>query len=164
MKPGKFTHAIAVLLSSISSIFAHGAASNAEPAKTKFSKKSEKPADDRRFDVSSIAFTSGQLATDRHQPGQRYPWKTEIVTTVFWIGEKPGGNNPVPNRVSSWDKQWAKNYGGIDEPDPTHRSNYIPVSFTPRLNPFYCALPYNDKAREGHRPEAPRVVPWFREA
>src|SRR5205814_441629 len=38
-----------------------------------------------------------------------------------------------------------------------------PVNFTPRLNPFYCALPYNDKAKEGHRPEAPRVVPWFNE-
>ena len=98
------------------------------------------------------------------QPGQRYPWKSNIVTTVFWIGEKPSDNNPVPNRASSWDKQWTKNYGGMDDPDPAHRSNYIPVKFTPGLNPFYCALPYNDKAREGHRPEAPRVVPWFKEA
>ena len=37
------------------------------------------------------------------EPGQRYPWKSNIVTTIFWIGEKPSGNNPVPNRVSSWD-------------------------------------------------------------
>jgi len=164
MKLGKFTHAIAVLLSSISSLFAYGAASKAEPAKTKFSKKSEKPADDRVFDVSSIAFAPGQLAANRTVPGQRYPWKTDIVTTVFWIGEKPSGNNPVPNRVSSWDKEWTKNYGGMDDPDSARRSNYIPVKFTPRLNPFYCALPYNDKAREGHRPEASRVVPWFNEA
>ncbi len=40
----------------------------------------------------------------------------------------------------------------------------IPVKFTPRQNPFYCALPYNDKSANGHRPEAPRVVPWFKEA
>jgi hypothetical protein len=52
----------------------------------------------------------------------------------------------------------------VDDPAPAHRSNYIPVKFAPRLNPFYCALPYNDKAKEGHRPEAPRVVPWFKEA
>jgi len=162
MKIGKFTHAIAVLLSSISSVFAHDADSNAEPAKTKFSKKSEKTADDRVFDISSIAFAPKLLAGDH--PGQRYPWKNEIVTTVFWIGEKPGGNNPVPNRVSSWDNQWAKNYGGTDDPDSAHRSNYIPANFTPGLNPFYCALPYNDKAKDGHRPEAPRVVPWFRDA
>ena len=69
----------------------------------------------------------------------------------------------MPNRTSAWDKQWTKNYGGFDDPNPAHRSNYIPVKFTPRQNPFYCALPYNDKARTGHRPEAPRVVPWFKE-
>ncbi len=162
MKPGKFTRTIAVILSSITSLFAHGAASKAEPAKTKFSKKSQKSADDRVVDVSSIAFTPGQLARNPIDPGQRFPWKSQIVTTVFWIGEKPAPNNPVPNRVSSWDKEWTKNYGGVDDPNSANRSNYVPAKFTPRLNPFYCALPYNDKAREGHRPEAPRVVPWFK--
>src|SRR6476620_1305897 len=98
MKPGKFTHAIAVLLSSISSLVAHSATSKAEPAKAKFSKKSEKAADDRVLDVSSLAFTPGQLAAERLEPGQRYPWKSNIVTTIFWIGEQPSDNNPVPNR------------------------------------------------------------------
>src|SRR6266446_1315777 len=98
------------------------------------------------------------------RPSERYPWKGSIVTTIFWIGEQPGGKNLVPNRTSAWDKQWTKNYGGFDDPNPAHRSNYIPKRFTPRQNPFYCALPYNDKARNGHRPEAPRVVPWFKEA
>jgi hypothetical protein len=163
MKPGKFTHAIAVLLSSVASLFAHGGASKAEPAKTKFSKKSEKTAEDRVLDFSSLAFTPGQLAAE-FQPGQRYPWKSNIVTTIFWIGEKPSANNPVPNRASSWDTEWTKNYGGTDDPNPANRSNYMPVKFTPGQNPFYCALPYNDKAKEGHRPEAPSVVPWFKEA
>jgi hypothetical protein len=164
MKPGKFTHTIAVILSSITSLFAHGTASKAEPEKTKFSKKSQRSADDRVLDATLVAFTPGLLARNRPGPGQRFPWKSQIVTTVFWIGEQPSGNNLVPNRTSSWDKQWTKNYGGFDDPNPAHRSNYIPVKFTPRQNPFYCALPYNDKAREGHRPEAPRVVPWFNEA
>ena len=31
---------------------------------------------------------------------QRYPWKMNIVTTVFWVGEEAGGNNPVPNYKS----------------------------------------------------------------
>ena len=93
-----------------------------------------------------------------------YPWKTKIVTTVFWIGEQPGGNNLIPNRTSAWDKQWAKSYGGFDDPNPANRRSCLPVKFTPRQNPFYCALPYNDKAHTGHRPEAPRVVPWFQEA
>jgi len=163
MKPGKFTHTIAVILSSITSLFAHGTASKAEPAKSKFSKKSEKSGEERSFDTTSISFTPGQLAA-QPKPGQRFPWKAQIVTTVFWIGEKPAPNNPVPNRVSCWDKDWTKNYGGLDDPNPANRSNYIPVKFTPRQNPFYCALPYNDKAREGHRPDAPRIVPWFNEA
>ena len=30
---------------------------------------------------------------------QRYPWKTNIVTTIFWIGEQPGGHNLTPNRT-----------------------------------------------------------------
>jgi hypothetical protein len=98
------------------------------------------------------------------RPARRYPWKRSIVTTIFWIGEQPSGNNLMPNRTSSWDKQWTTNYGGFDDPNPTHRSNYIPVKFTPRQNPFYCALPYNDKAATGHRPEASHVVPWFKEA
>jgi hypothetical protein len=70
----------------------------------------------------------------------------------------------VPNRASSWDKNWTGNYGGFDDPNPARRSNYLPVKFTPRQNPFYCALPYNDKATNGHRSEAPRVVPWFKQA
>lgn len=93
-----------------------------------------------------------------------YPWKTDIVTTVFWVGESPSSHNPVPNDSSSWDANWAKSYGGFDDPDRADRQNYMPVNFTPRQNPFYCALPYNDKAREGHRPEAPKVIPWFKEA
>jgi hypothetical protein len=44
--------------------------------------------------------------------------------------------------------------------NPAKRSNYRPAKFTPRQNPFYCALPYNDKQRTGHRPEAA----WFKEA
>ena len=163
MKFRKLTNTIAVILSSVTSLFAHGTASKAEPAKTKFSKKSEKSGEERSFDTTAISFTPRQLAA-QPKPGQRFPWKAQIVTTVFWIGEKPAPNNPVPNRVSCWDKDWTKNYGGVDDPNAANRSNYIPVKFTPRQNPFYCALPYNDKAREGHRPEAPRIVPWFNEA
>ena len=117
----------------------------------------------RLLGFTSIGFSARKLS-EPSGSARRYPWKKSIVTTVFWIGEQPSGNNPVPNRTSAWDKQWTRNYGGFDDPNPAHRSNYIPVKFTPRQNPFYCALPYNDKARTGHRLEAPRVVPWFKEA
>jgi hypothetical protein len=95
---------------------------------------------------------------------RRYPWKNGIVTTVFWIGESPTQNNPVPNDKSSWDTRWVHNYGGYDDPDPRGRRGYIPARFIPRQNPFYIALPYNDVTRGRTKPEAPRVIPWFREA
>ena len=93
----------------------------------------------------------------------RFPWKTNIVTTVFWIGEAAGGNNPVPNVKSSWDANWTSNYGGFDTPDAGSRRNYIPVSFVPRQNPFYCALPYNDVTHGQFKPEAALVIPWFKQ-
>ena len=94
----------------------------------------------------------------------RYPWKMDIMTTVFWVGEKATPRNPVPNNKSAWDRNWVFNYGGYDNPDPVARRNYIPVNFTPRQNPFYFALPYNDVTNGTTKAEAPMVVPWFRQA
>jgi hypothetical protein len=94
----------------------------------------------------------------------RYPWKRGIVTTVFWIGERPTAKNPVPNYKSSWDQRWAQNYGGLDHPDPSQRRNYVPARFIPRQNPFYVALPYNDVTRGTTKPEARKTIPWFKQA
>lgn len=94
----------------------------------------------------------------------RFPWKTNIVTTIFWVGERAAGNNPVPNHKSSWDANWTYNYGGFDNPDSSARRNYLPVAFVPRQNPFYFALPYNDVSHGQFKPEAALVIPWFRKA
>ena len=96
-------------------------------------------------------------------PG-RYPWRRGIITTIFWIGERPRGNNPVPNVRSSWDKYWYYSYGGYDNPDPGSRRNFIPINFVPRQNPFYAALPYNDVEGGHTKYEASQVIPWFRQA
>jgi hypothetical protein len=90
------------------------------------------------------------------------PWKRDIVTTIFWIGELAGPNNPVSNERSSWDFNWTANYGGNDPPEVWNRRNYVPAAFTPRQNPFYVALPYNDVTHGEFKPEAPLVIPWFR--
>ena len=165
MKPGTFTHTIAVLLSSLTALFSHSAPAQTPAAKVKLSKKSNKLKDDVLFRVDPISYTpSNSAVASPKKNGERFPWRNDIVTTVFWIGENPTANNPVPNHASSWDAAWAKSYGGFDDPNPARRRDYIPVNFTPRQNPFYCALPYNDKASAGHRAEAPRVVPWFKEA
>jgi hypothetical protein len=165
MKPGTFTHTIAVLLSTLTGLFSHSAPAQTPAAKVKLSKKSNKLKDDVLFRVDPISYTpSNSAVASPKKNGERFPWRNDIVTTVFWIGENPTANNPVPNHASSWDAAWAKSYGGFDDPSRARRRDYIPVNFTPRQNPFYCALPYNDKASAGHRAEAPRVVPWFKEA
>lgn len=92
----------------------------------------------------------------------RYPWKRNIVTTVFWIGETPTRNNPTPNTVSAWDRRWTSNYGGFDNPAPSAREGYIPKKFTPTQNPFYIALPYNDITRSGTKASARAMIPWFK--
>jgi hypothetical protein len=164
MKPGTITHTIAVILSSASSLFATTPPAKAPVSKTGVSKKSDRLSEDLLLNIDSIAFAPRHLRSAPAEAGERFPWKKDIVTTVFWVGEEPTANNPVPNRSSSWDKNWTGSYGGYDDPSPQRRSNYIPAEFTPQQNPFYCALPYNDKANTGHRPEAARVVPWFQDA
>lgn len=104
--------------------------------------------------------TSGRSTTSWF--AGRYPWKENIVTTVFWIGEGTTARNPTHNRASSWDPDWLGKYGGVD--NPTNRNGYLPASFIPGQNPFYCALPYNDVTRGTTKPEASFVIPWFRQA
>lgn len=92
-----------------------------------------------------------------------YPWHKFITATVFWIGEAPNGRNKTPNDKSSWDREWQKNFGGYDNPDPAARVNFRPKGFRPGQNTFYVALPYNDCVNhKAHKPEAARVIPWFK--
>jgi len=100
-----------------------------------------------------------------HFATQRFPWKTNVVTTVFWVGEKQSTGKLSREHESVWDKDWQKNYGGVDNPDSSARRDYIPLAFAPRQNPFYCALPYNDVTDDGQfKPEVPSVIPWFNQA
>ena len=94
----------------------------------------------------------------------RYPWKIEIVATVFWVGERATENNPVPNHMSSWDAKWSGSFGGYDNPNPSERINFLPRGFVPRQNPFYIALPYNDVTHGGTKPESRKAIPWFPQA
>jgi hypothetical protein len=97
---------------------------------------------------------------DRQVFSSSYPWKRQIRTTTFYIGQ--GSLASVPgssaNRDSAWDRQWRENYGGTD--DPRRRSGFRPTAFVPRLNPFYVALPFNDVA---YPASAQRFIPWFNE-
>lgn len=123
--------------------------------------------------VPKVVVPTGSRAMDPVRPVAPsarilYPWKTHVTCTIFWIGEMPTARNPTPNHKSSWDQQWAVNFGGLDDPDPANRiashttGEFRPKAFIPKLNPFYVALPYNDVLNHRtHKPEAARVIPWF---
>ena len=73
-----------------------------------------------------------------------------IITTFFWVGEPADSDNGnIANSASAWDGQWEQHYGGVD--DPTPRQGFYPAGFTPKENPFYIALPYDDIDDSGDR-------------
>lgn len=88
----------------------------------------------------------------------KYPWKKDIVTTCFWIGQGCTTYNDTTNYQSAWDTDWTRNYGGMD--DPIRRIGLLPRKFAATLNPFYIALPFNDLV---YPDLAKKYVPWFKE-
>ena len=170
-----------LILSAVISMAAPvGKANQRAPKNLKPCKKSKSPqtlmVDDPSFDVEPLPGAAALMEVLLRPPGERLPqppddtsaeperyeWKQNICTTVFWIGERPSDNNPVPNRASSWDENWARSYGGMDNPDPDERKGFLPAAFKPKQNPFYVALPYNDMTSNGHKAEARKVIPWFK--
>ncbi len=94
----------------------------------------------------------------------KYPWKENIVTTIFWVGELPTQNNPVPNTASSWDTKWMESFGGFDDPKQANRApDFRPKAFVPKQNPFYFALPYNDIQGWRKPRDTQKKIPWYKE-
>ncbi len=95
-----------------------------------------------------------------------YPVHTRITATVFWIGEPQGNGSSESNAISAWDDSWLAHYGGVDDPSRLRRAadGYLPAGVTPKENPFYVDLPYNDFDDNGDpRLGRLRVVPWARQ-
>jgi len=88
-----------------------------------------------------------------------YPWKTGIITTMFWIGEGSTPISSTTNVQSSWDEDWLPNNHGSDS--PYNRNGYASGNHASTLNPFYVALPFNDLAFPD---KARRWLPagWYR--
>ncbi len=83
----------------------------------------------------------------------------QAITTMFWVGEQATRENGyIANVQSFWDRHWAANFGGVDDPD--ERCGYKPCGFTPRENPFYVALPYGELDDDGKlKPNAHAILP-----
>lgn len=134
-------------------------AQDPSPDRADFEKKA------RQLREAAILKLDPQVAIPRGprdgRVSEKYPWKTGIVSTVFWIGSAEKGEDD--HGASAWDPKWQTHYGGFDDPSPEKRHQFIPKSFIPRLNPFYIALPYNDVANDVTKVEAKIVIPWFRD-
>ena len=117
MKSGKFTLLAAALLLSLLGVRYAAEAQIAASQHLKAAASGETPA----AGTGPMVFTP-----TARPPARQFDWKKQIVTTVFWIGERPTANNPVPNRASSWDKNWTANYGGYENPDKTQRAEQVP--------------------------------------
>ena len=102
--------------------------------------------------------------------GRQYPWHTDIVATTFWVGEVFDPNAPDGSQViSTYDSQWLAHYGGCDgvEADgvcgtePRSAVNgFFPTGMTPRQNPFYLDLPFDDVNDPIGFQQRADVVPW----
>ncbi len=91
-----------------------------------------------------------------------YPVHTNITATVFWVGEPVGNGSSENNAVSAWDDAWQKHFGCFD--NFAKRDGYLPAGCTPKENPFYLDLPYNDFTDAGTRKQdVATVVPWGKE-
>lgn len=110
--------------------------------------------------VASVSKAIVHQADASTTASTEYPIHTNIATTFFWAGEEAGADNKnISNLPSAWDEEWVSHFGGIDKPNK--RSGYMPAGFTPRENPFYFALPYNDFDENGDRKkEVNKIVPW----
>lgn len=102
-----------------------------------------------------------------------YPMHTGIVATTFWVGEIFDPNASDGSQVySTYDSQWAAHYGGCDgvvtsgDCGTEARSagnGYFPTSMTPRENPFYLDLPFDDVNDPAAFARRAAVIPWAAE-
>ncbi|MBM9467047.1 hypothetical protein [Nakamurella leprariae] len=101
---------------------------------------------------------------------REYPWHTDIVATTFWVGEIFDPDAEDGSQVlSTYDDRWMEHYGGCDgvvvdgdcrtEPRTADR-DFFPTAMTPRENPFYLDVPFDDLNDERGSASRGEVVPW----
>jgi hypothetical protein len=103
-------------------------------------------------------------------PDPGYPWHTNIVSTTFWVGEifDPTAEDGS-QMLSTYDGNWFNSYGGCDgivtnggcDTEPrTAENDYFPTSMTPKENPFYLDLPFDDINDPAAFERRGLVIPW----
>ena len=102
--------------------------------------------------------------------GRSYPLHTGIVATTFWVGEIFQPNSPDGSQViSTYDAHWLQHYGGCDgvvtgsgcQTEARVAANgFFPARMTPRENPFYLDLPFDDVNNAAAFAQRAKVIPW----
>ena len=138
-------------------------------------------------DTTLISFHGGHWRCHR---AASYPLHTNIAATTFWVGEIFDGNIADGSQVcSTYDSAWAYHYSGVnDGPAPkgtdcagapeggcdgvssgptqcstqvrTAANGYFPTDMTPKENPFYLDLPFDDINDPTAYAERCKVIPW----
>ncbi|MGO4105648.1 hypothetical protein AB4Y63_17000 [Leifsonia sp. YAF41] len=99
-----------------------------------------------------------------------YPLHTGIVATTFWVGEIFDANAEDGSQMlSTYDANWFANFGGCDgiassgscETEKRVAANgFFPTSMSPKQNPFYLDLPYDDVNDSTGFANRGSVIPW----
>ncbi|HEY2833702.1 MAG TPA: hypothetical protein VGJ14_14830, partial [Sporichthyaceae bacterium] len=126
--------------------------------------------------------------------GRTYPWHTNIVATTFWVGELFNASVADGSQVcSTYDSLWAYHWSGVNHgkvssgaagcagsivggcdgiPNAgtcktevrTASNGYFPTKVTPKGNPFYLDLPFDDINDSTGYARRCQVVPWANDA
>lgn len=105
--------------------------------------------------------------------GRTYPVHRGIVATTFWVGEifDPGAADGS-QRISTYDDNWYANYGGCDglvvrgdcRTERRVKANgWFPLHMTPKQNPFYLDLPYDDLNDPAGFRNRGKHIPWAKD-
>lgn len=125
--------------------------------------------------------------------GRVYPVHTGIVSTTFWVGERFTDAADGSQVCSTYDSQWAYHWSGVKsgtlggntdcKGSPTGGCDGVPgvnkcdtearkapdfwptsSAVTPKENPFYLDLPYDDINNPDAFADRCKVVPWANDA
>lgn len=106
----------------------------------------------------------------RTVPTTNYPWHVDIVSTTFWVGEIFDPNAADGSQMySTYDARWYQAFGGCDgvvtakgcaTEARTAANGYFPLHMSPKQNPFYLDLPYDDVNDPIGARNRANVIPW----
>jgi hypothetical protein len=93
---------------------------------------------------------------------REYPEHAGVRAALVRIGAVTAEGEGGQSLRSGWDGAWASHYGGCDgvgtvgarcrsDLGQRHAPDWFPTAMTPRENPYYVGLPYNDLGAEADR-------------